>query len=340
MKADILLDQDPYIKEGKVVGFPSGWNLFPSGALTAAVVITNREFQCVEAFRSGNAVFVNLSEQDSVLTIGTQYSVPSGDIRADLDSWGAVPCLNFENFIISGDFNAREPAWGHSRPDARGRILSDFMQARRLVVCNEVGSLPSYFTSAGLGTWPDVTFASSSLLVKNWEVVNAVTASDHRYIMFRLGVELVRMKSNRFKTKLDNLRKFEDKLLRVKGDLGNLFVNCKTERDLKNDLDRFYQVIVMTAAASFKRVKFKELRSINWRTPQLREERSRIRALGKKLRRERDDIRLRALYNRALAVYKRNILKRKRQFWLHLCNTAADNFGIQFKLAHRNLLLP
>lgn len=260
----ILLVQDPYVKDGRIVGFPTGWSLFPSGALTSAIIVTHSKLQCVEAYRSENAVFVNISEISFVLTIGTQYSVPSGDLRADLESWGDVLTLNFDNLVISGDFNARDPAWGYSRPDARGRILSDFLQARRLIICNVVDSLPSYFTPAGLGTWPDVTFASSALLVRDWDVEDVITASDHRYVSFKLGGILARSKSSRFKTKTENLRKFEAKLLGIKKNFEDLFVHCDTVRDLRIDLDNFYAILIRVAASSFRRIHYKELRSISW----------------------------------------------------------------------------
>lgn len=49
---------------------------------------------------------------------------------------------------------------------------------------------------------------------------------------------------------------------------------------------------------------------------------------------------IREKYNRELALYKKNILRRKRAHWFHLCNAAEENFGIQFKLAHKKLLFP
>lgn len=42
VRADILLVQDPYVKDSKLVGLPTGRNLFPSVALTAVVVVIHQ----------------------------------------------------------------------------------------------------------------------------------------------------------------------------------------------------------------------------------------------------------------------------------------------------------
>lgn len=110
--------------------------------------------------------------------------------------------------------------------------------------------------------------------------------------------------------------------------------------ELERDLEKFYVATIKIAAASFRRKCFKVLKTVSWWTPKLREQRSRIRALGMRLRHVTENDGIREKNNRELALYKKNILKRERSYWYHLCNAADEKFGIQFKLAHKKLLLP
>lgn len=101
IKATILLIQDPHVKEGKIAGFPIGWNIFTSKNCTAAILVTDKSLQCVEAHKTENAIFVNFTENQNILTVGTQYSVPTRNLREDLDSWGSIGALNYNNMIVS-----------------------------------------------------------------------------------------------------------------------------------------------------------------------------------------------------------------------------------------------
>lgn len=118
--------------------------------------------------------------------------------------------------VISGDFNAHDLAWSYNMSDSRGHDLIEYMQAKRLVVCNKVGDLPTYHTPGGIGFWPDVTFSSSNnRLISDWKVEDEITASDHRYISFRIGENVTRTKSKRFKTKSENILTFEKRLIQI-----------------------------------------------------------------------------------------------------------------------------
>lgn len=151
---------------------------------------------------------------------------------------------------------------------------------------------------------------------------------------------MARIKSSRFNTKVENIRKFEAKLLENRGEYVGLFHHCNTVGELERDLEKFYAATVKIAAARFRRKNFKVLKTVSWWTPKLREQRSRIRALGKKLRQAMVDDGTRVRHNRELAQYKKNILRRKRTYWFHLCNASDEKFGTQFKLAQKKFLLP
>lgn len=66
-----------------------------------------------------------------------------------------------------------------------------------------------------VGTWPEVTFCINGRqdLVQDWEVLDEVTAGDHRYMRFKIGEKVTRLRNRRYKTKKENLRKFETLLI-------------------------------------------------------------------------------------------------------------------------------
>lgn len=77
LKLDVLFIQDPYVKEGKVAGFPLGWFIATCLSVSCAIVIVDKRLQVVMSDRFFNSVFVNISDRASVLKVGTQYSTLS-----------------------------------------------------------------------------------------------------------------------------------------------------------------------------------------------------------------------------------------------------------------------
>lgn len=185
--------------------------------------------------------------------MGTLYSAPSADLRKDLEDWHDTPALNYANMVVRGDFSAHNVAWGYSRADNRGVILVEHMQAKGLAVCNEIGSVPTYHAQGGIGTWPDVTFSSARSLISGWKVEDEITLSDHRYITFRIGEEIVKSTSMRFKTNSQNIALFERRLRRKRGALSHLFRNLESQEELEALLEELYSTVLRIAAIAFRK---------------------------------------------------------------------------------------
>lgn len=147
---------------------------------------------------------------------------------------------------MGGDFNAHNTAWGYSHSNGRGRLLLEHAAAKRLVINNIVASLATYFTSSGIGSWPDVTLSSNAddPLVTDWEVLDDITGSDHRYISFTIRGSVVRQKSKRFKTKTRNLNNFSARLRSKRNELNSLFRDITRREQLEEELEVFYNIIM------------------------------------------------------------------------------------------------
>lgn len=99
-------------------------------------------------------------------------------------------------------------------------------------------------------------------------------------------------------------------------------------------------MILALASSSFKRKGFKNNPQSSWWCPISRAQRSKVKALFRRLRRDPADLDIKERYNRENAIYKKEIRRSKRNFWKHLCDNAKDKFDLAFKLAHNKVLLP
>lgn len=93
--------------------------------------------------------------------------------------------------IVTGDFNAKSPAWGDHREDQKGKTLMDMMVSLEMVVCNS-GDKPTFTRvyDGGISrSHIDITFVSEteSRVVKDWKVSDEYTGSLHSYIYFNIS---------------------------------------------------------------------------------------------------------------------------------------------------------
>lgn len=86
--------------------------------------------------------------------------------------------------IIAGDFNGKSPQWGMNQTDARGQVITDWIATNDFVVINN-GNKPT-FVHRNYGSILDLTLATVNVarLIRNWDVLDAESLSDHNYILF------------------------------------------------------------------------------------------------------------------------------------------------------------
>nr|CAI5855265.1 unnamed protein product [Callosobruchus analis] len=84
--------------------------------------------------------------------------------------------------LVPGNLNAKSIDWRSTTTDKRGRILCKCLAAMDMIATND-GLVPTFSKRDSL-SFIDITFATQgvSRKVSNWEVLNAESLSDHRYI--------------------------------------------------------------------------------------------------------------------------------------------------------------
>ncbi|GBM50240.1 hypothetical protein AVEN_134803-1 [Araneus ventricosus] len=91
--------------------------------------------------------------------------------------------MSMLSIIIGADLNGHNTLWGYISNDNRGKDILDFILANNLNIINKPDALPSFQRNNSVG-WPDLPLCSQSLIDSsiNWEVLEEISLSDHRYI--------------------------------------------------------------------------------------------------------------------------------------------------------------
>ncbi|KAH9371626.1 hypothetical protein HPB48_011679 [Haemaphysalis longicornis] len=117
-----------------------------------------------------------------------------------------------KHFLITGDFNAKNPLWGGSIADRRGDEVISFINANSLNILNNSWSIPTLETVNGK-SWIDLSLAFIELTteINKWEVLEQHSNSDHKYIMINI-FKTEKQKERRLtkKGKLNILRDLRD----------------------------------------------------------------------------------------------------------------------------------
>jgi hypothetical protein len=88
------------------------------------------------------------------------------------------------HLIIGCDANAHHTSWGSTNINNRGEYLFNYIMASGLDIMNK-GNRPTFVTS-NRQEFIDITIATfyASNFIKDWNVTEEVSCSDHRYIRF------------------------------------------------------------------------------------------------------------------------------------------------------------
>ncbi|KAL3221562.1 hypothetical protein MRX96_005054 [Rhipicephalus microplus] len=226
------------------------------------------------------------------------------------------------NVVVAGDFNAKHLVWGPNASDERGARLLEFAAANELIVLNDPQSRPTNQTPYA-AIWIDVTLASSTAAQSGfqWEVREALTHLEHRYIE-------IRIRGSEVRTGKRLTRFAQAELLRA---LARdawfdqvLGANISSAIALDFVMEAFYKIFHGHQHKQPRPVKSRAGKS--WWTLQLAEERKRVNATRRRFQRCRDnDLRVwyRYEYSKALVMFRARIREARVQYEAD-CNAACS----------------
>lgn len=92
--------------------------------------------QHIQCQQNNNSVSVNLLTSEGYITLGSQYSAPSSNLKEDLTDWECRKGLS-RKLLVLGDFNAYSKLWGYAEDDDRGSHVINHMSSQKLIVVND-----------------------------------------------------------------------------------------------------------------------------------------------------------------------------------------------------------
>ncbi|XP_035220165.1 uncharacterized protein LOC118193215 [Stegodyphus dumicola] len=170
----LALLQEPYVKDGKIIGLPNCSKIFFSGSFKA-LIIYNGPLNPFFVARTLDAVTIRLQFINRSINITNVYFPPTADLDSNLTEL-CSHIIHNDHLLIAGDFNATSPLWGGNQEDHRAAKVLDFIHENRLCVLNSSDSEPTFLTVRAKG-WPDITLASSpfAISITNWRVLTDIS---------------------------------------------------------------------------------------------------------------------------------------------------------------------
>lgn len=329
-KIEVMLLQDFYHQNNKVHAVPSsGWQVFMSANLTAAIIVTNRDLQVVLSDRDANSVFINVTIAQGCLTIGSIYSMPRSSLLEDMDWLDIFSPLH--NIIVGADLNAKLALLGYNREDERGRLLTYLILSNKLTLINDIEA-PSTFVGEidrPCSSSPDVTLCTEDISsnITSWyiDLINQ-SMSDHRYIRFSLDLKPEILTLNRFKTKFTTFKKFNKLFGNSQSDLMEKLEKVMNKTQMDTWLENFNSVITETCQKTLKTKKCKLYPTFKWWNDSLKSQRNKIAALYKRFKKSGDP-KWKIAVKREKAIYKKQIKQTKLSSWQSFCTSTSDKFG-------------
>ncbi|GBM45300.1 hypothetical protein AVEN_69170-1 [Araneus ventricosus] len=115
---------------------------------------------------------------------------------------------------------------GYRSNGNRGKDILDFILANNLNIINKPDALPTFQRNNSVG-WPDLTLCSQSLIDSsiNWEVLEEISLSNHRYIETTIASTVANQFYKRYKTRHGNHLRFLNILERRKRPAASLLLS-------------------------------------------------------------------------------------------------------------------
>ncbi|GBM86735.1 hypothetical protein AVEN_252228-1 [Araneus ventricosus] len=280
------------------------------------------------------------------MTLISVYSSPADDIQKTLeDLQQIISSLPGEKLLIGADLNGKHTFWSYNDINTRGNAILDIVLTNKLFIVNSFDVLPSLLNSNGTWGWPDLTICTRPLVdeIKNWEVLDEVSNSNHLYIQFKIETIITSHAFNRLVTLHGNHKKF---IQEFKPHVNRLLQEIAQATD---QVTINQNTIIQSSGIQYpkyhnsgmqKGIQDQETTDLHERLMVEREIRNRkekINALRRRAQRTHtSEIPARFLiWKEKLAKYMREVRRSKGSSWKDLCTSASSPCGRHYKGAFR-----
>ncbi|GBM71860.1 hypothetical protein AVEN_229358-1 [Araneus ventricosus] len=271
IKSDVILVQEQYNNNNGIPGIPQIWKTFSSSNQKAAILIPPSKLKPVLLATKVNMVALKIQMPSFPITIISAYSSPAQNVHTTLQEiQEIISSLPEEKIIIGADLNGQNTLWGYRSNDNRGKDILDFILANNLNIINKPDALPTFQRNNSVG-WTDLTLCSQSLINSsiNWEVLEEISLSDHRYIETTIASTVANQFYKRYKTRHGNHLRFLNILGKEIFHLERKIKAARNSGELNNATIELRTLIINACNKSFKIKKQLLITKPNWWTEQL-----------------------------------------------------------------------
>ena len=165
---DILLVQEPYLIQNKLVGIKRSYRTYTPNEdkSRAAIIIANDNIDAllIKQLCDRDTMVIEVRHKNLRIIVVSMYL----DIKEEIDNNIAKieEIIQFGagmGIIIAMDSNARSQAWHDKQTNIRGRILEEYLVSRDLNIMNEESELTTYHTRRGRSNI-DLTITNNKIL--------------------------------------------------------------------------------------------------------------------------------------------------------------------------------
>jgi hypothetical protein len=159
--------------------------------IKTTIIITNHKIQAIFISSLSNefSTKVQLNFKTKIIYGFSLYCSPLQQVEYELNHIkNSIDLLKPQFSIISMDSNAKSKLWFSKSDDRRGELITEFISEMNFILLNDNEITPTFFTTRG-ESFIDLTLISENLTnaIKNWEVLETNSMSDHRYIVFDIN---------------------------------------------------------------------------------------------------------------------------------------------------------
>lgn len=190
---DFLLVQEPYSKNGKIVGMGVSNNIIGNrtdGERVYAAIVSTNNFSPLILHQYNTTHFavaqVNLGNKE-VYMISAYYQF-GHQIEEYIDHTTAILSdLRGKKVIFAADINAKSRTWYNDSADVRGNHVESMIMNLNLEIMNRNCTLSTHTSGSNI----DITLITTALVgcLRDWNVEDEETLSDHRLITFKVKTE-------------------------------------------------------------------------------------------------------------------------------------------------------
>ncbi|GBN88535.1 hypothetical protein AVEN_240952-1 [Araneus ventricosus] len=144
-KIYLILLQEPYLKDGKILGIPKSWSQWLSTNVKAGIISLLSANTPICVGTNENEVAIKTQTSIGPLSIISRHSASFSETHDTIqDISQVVTSLIQESILIGSDMNTESTFWGYPKDNPRGNAMEDFISSANIHLLNVKDAGPTF----------------------------------------------------------------------------------------------------------------------------------------------------------------------------------------------------